>query len=219
MSREDKERFLSRWSRRKLDVAKEAASPKPPPPAPAAPAAAPAVSSGRRRPSSPVDTLKGWRRSTGIPASDVDEKLRQAALKKTLSRPAFQRDGRTGHLYRRYSKPDPIPDAMLRTLSHAKGLLFDEEKEERVPAATRAADPALPETPRRRTLPPRRRRPSRSRKGKSLNGPRGPHAQALQLQQDHGARRKALAARSSSSSRSRSTRSCAASRSRVSRGR
>jgi len=60
MSREDKERFLSRWSRRKLDVAKEAASPKPPPPAPAAPAAAPAVSSGSGEGELPaVDTLKG----------------------------------------------------------------------------------------------------------------------------------------------------------------
>jgi len=149
MSREDKERFLSRWSRRKLDVAKEAASPKPPPPAPAAPAAAPAVSSGSAKAELPaVDTLKGLASEyREFLRPDVDEKLRQAALKKLFHDPHFNvMDGLDTYIDD-YSKPDPIPDAMLRTLSHAKGLLFD-EKEEALPPGGEPADPALPETPR-----------------------------------------------------------------------
>ena len=138
MSREDKERFLSRWSRRKLDVAKEAASPKPPPPAPAA--AKPELPS--------VDTLKGLASEyKEFLRPDVDEKLRQAALKKLFHDPHFNvMDGLDTYIDD-YSKPDPIPDAMLRTLSHAKGLLFD-EKEEALPPGGEPADPAVPETPR-----------------------------------------------------------------------
>jgi hypothetical protein len=144
MSREDKERFLSRWSRRKLDVAKEAASPKPAPPPPAARAAA----QGAAKPELPsVDTLKGLASEyKEFLRPEVDEKLRQAALKKLFHDPHFNvMDGLDTYIDD-YSKPDPIPEAMLRTLSHAKGLLFDEKKEETQPVADRPADPALPET-------------------------------------------------------------------------
>ena len=146
MSREDKERFLSRWSRRKLDVAKEAAPPKPAPPLPAA--ASPAVVQGAAKPELPsVDTLKGLASEyKEFLRPDVDEKLRQAALKKLFHDPHFNvMDGLDTYIDD-YSKPDPIPEAMLRTLSHAKGLLFDEKKEETQPVADRPADPALPET-------------------------------------------------------------------------
>jgi hypothetical protein len=146
MSREDKERFLSRWSRRKLDVAKEAASPKPAPPPPAAPAAA----QGAGKPELPsVDSLKGLASEyKEFLRPEVDETLRQAALKKLFHDPHFNvMDGLDTYIDD-YSKPDPIPDAMLRTLSHAKSLLFDEKKEEAQPAAGEPVDPALPETPR-----------------------------------------------------------------------
>jgi hypothetical protein len=146
MSREDKERFLSRWSRRKLDVAKEAAAPKPAPPPPAAPAVAP----GAAKPELPsVDTLKGLASEyKEFLRPEVDETLRQAALKKLFRDPHFNvMDGLDTYIDD-YSKPDPIPDAMLRTLSHAKGLLFDEKKEEKQLPADKPADPARPETPR-----------------------------------------------------------------------
>lgn len=145
MSREDKEHFLSRWSRRKLDVAKEAASPRPAPPAPAAPAAAP----GAAKPElPPVDTLQGLASEyKEFLRPEVDEKLRQAALKKLFHDPHFNvMDGLDTYIDD-YSKPDPIPEAMLRTLSHAKSLLFDEKKEETQSAADRPADLAPPETP------------------------------------------------------------------------
>jgi hypothetical protein len=147
MSREDKERFLSRWSRRKLDVAKEAASPKPAPPLPAA--GSPAVAQGAVKPELPsVDTLKGLASEyKEFLRPEVDEKLRQAALKKLFHDPHFNvMDGLDTYIDD-YSKPDPIPEAMLRTLSHAKSLLFDEKKEETQSPADKPADLAPPETP------------------------------------------------------------------------
>jgi hypothetical protein len=147
MSREDKERFLSRWSRRKLGVAKEAAAAKPAPPLPAA--ASPAIAQGAAKPElPPVDTLKGLASEyQGFLRPEVDEKLRQAALKKLFRDPHFNvMDGLDTYIDD-YSKPDPIPDAMLKTLAHAKGLLFDEKKEEARVTADKPADPALPEPP------------------------------------------------------------------------
>jgi len=51
-----------------------------------------------------------------------------------------------------YSKPDPIPESMLRKLAHAKGLLFDEKEEEEEPGEKPAATsppqaPMLPDEP------------------------------------------------------------------------
>jgi hypothetical protein len=147
MSREDKERFLSRWSRRKLDVAKEAAAPTPAPPPPAA--ASPAVAQGAAKPELPsVDTLKGLASEyKEFLRPDVDETLRQAALKKLFRDPHFNvMDGLDTYIDD-YSKPDPIPEAMMRTLSHVKGLLFEEKKEETQSAEEKPGDLALPETP------------------------------------------------------------------------
>jgi hypothetical protein len=142
MSREDKERFLSRWSRRKLDAAKEVAAPKPVPPPPVAP--------GTAKPELPsVDTLKGLASEyKEFLRPEVDERLRQAALKRLFRDPHFNvMDGLDTYIDD-YSKPDPIPDAMLRTLAHARGLLFDDKKDETPPAADPSADPARPDTPR-----------------------------------------------------------------------
>jgi hypothetical protein len=128
MTREGKDHFLSRWSRRKLDVAKEAAAPKPAAPS----ASSPAIAQNAAPPELPsVDTLKGLASEyKEFLRPEVDEKLRQAALKKLFHDPHFNvMDGLDTYIDD-YSKPDPIPEAMLRTLSHAKGLLFDEKKEE-----------------------------------------------------------------------------------------
>lgn len=133
MSREDKERFLSRWSRRKLDVAKETEAPMPAPPPPAPPASAQAAAPPELP---PVETLKGLASEyKEFLRPEVDEKLRQAALKKLFHDPHFNvMDGLDTYIDD-YSKPDPIPEAMLKTLSHARGLLFDEKKEEEAQSA------------------------------------------------------------------------------------
>jgi hypothetical protein len=126
----DKEHFLSRWSRRKLKAEKTAPEPKAGAAAPAA-AAPTGTAPQTAAPLPSVDTLQGL-------ASDykdflrpqVDENLRRAALKKLFQDPHFNvMDGLDTYIDD-YSKPDPIPEAMLRTLEHAKGLLFPEEKEE-----------------------------------------------------------------------------------------
>jgi len=127
----DKEPFLSRWSRRKLDSATEKPAPKP-----AAPAAATTTGSQAAVPAPkpelpPVDSLRGLASEyRDFLRPEVDEKLRQSALKKLFHDPHFNAMDGLDTYIDDYSKPDPIPEAMLRTLEHAKGLLFDEEKKE-----------------------------------------------------------------------------------------
>lgn len=150
MSGEDKERFLSRWSRRKLDVAKEA--PKPAPSPPASPASAQRAATPELP---PVETLKGLASEyKEFLRPEVDEKLRQAALKKLFRDPHFNvMDGLDTYIDD-YSKPDPIPETMLRTLSHARGLLFDGKKEEAQASADKLPDTALPDISRATDLAP-----------------------------------------------------------------
>jgi len=139
-----KEPFLSRWSRRKLDSAKEpAALPLAAPETKAPPAAAVPLAA---RPAAktelpPVDTLKGLASEyQDFLRPGVDEKLRQSALKKLFHDPHFNvMDGLDTYIDD-YSKPDPIPEAMLRTLEHAKGLLFDDDKKEGEAKPEKAAE-------------------------------------------------------------------------------
>jgi hypothetical protein len=133
MNPQDKEPFLSRWSRRKLESGQESAEPKPPAPA-AAPAEATAATPTPAAPRPelpPVDSLQGLASEyQDFLRPGVDEKLRQSALKKLFHDPHFNvMDGLDVYIDD-YSKPDPIPEAMLRTLKHAKGLLFEEEEKE-----------------------------------------------------------------------------------------
>lgn len=146
MSRADKQPFLSRWSQRKLDAAKEAAAPKATPPA----TASPAVARGAAKPElPPVESLKGLASEyREFLRPEVDEKLRQAALKKLFHDPHFNvMDGLDTYIDD-YSKPDPIPDAMMKTLAHAKGLLFDDNKDETRPPAEKPAAAPQAGTPR-----------------------------------------------------------------------
>lgn len=127
------EPFLSRWSRRKAE-AREA----PPAPAPAKPAA-----------EEPPPTLPPLESLT--PDSDfrvffhpkVGEDVRRAALKKLFSDPRFNvMDGLDVYIDD-YSKPDPIPPAMLATMRQAQAIFEsarqDAEERERRLAQARAA--------------------------------------------------------------------------------
>lgn len=124
---DEKEPFLSRWSRRKL-AAKEA---------PPADTATPAVTSPDAAPPAPVaEPSAAEVQQPGTPEyreyfdPKVDEGVRRSALKKLFSEPQFNvMDGLDTYIDD-YSKPDPIPEAMLRQMNQAKDLLlFDEEKE------------------------------------------------------------------------------------------
>jgi len=75
----------------------------------------------------------------------VDENLRRSALKKLFSDPHFENFERFEAYCEDFTKGEPIPLAMLKTLEHAKGLLFDDE-EKKDPHAT-AATPAVQSLP------------------------------------------------------------------------
>ncbi len=142
---DDKEPFLSRWSRRKLEAKEDA-------PAGAAqatqlPVAAPdalpvlsAPAAGPAAPGLPQGGSAGYREFFD---PQVDEKLRRTALKKLFSDPQFNvMDGLDTYIDD-YSLADPIPAAMLRQLNQAKELfLFDDEKKTAESASEAAAGAA-----------------------------------------------------------------------------
>ena len=157
---DDKENFLSRWSRRKLD-AKESA-PAGAPQSVELPAAAfkePPVPAAEPTAAGTADDITSeYRKFFDL---RVDENLRRTALKKLFSDPQFNvMDGLDTYIDD-YSKPDPIPTAMLRQLNQAKALfLFDDEKKtaegagSEAPAASGGAAAASPvETANTATLP------------------------------------------------------------------
>ncbi len=142
--------FLTRWSRRKVQVRQGVALPEPvvtvagPPPAvlaaaPAAvltPAAAEAAQPPRAPAPPPAPTLADvamlGRDSdyTRFVAPGVDAGVKNAALKKLFSDPHFNvMDGLDTYIDD-YGKPDPLPEGMLRKMaqSHFLGLFDDEKK-------------------------------------------------------------------------------------------
>jgi len=159
MARDDEERFLSRWSRLKEDVRQAERQTEMPAPEPNAPLATPVASPNvppKQSPAAPaaaepqlppIDTLKGLASEyTEFLKPGVDESLRRSALKKLFSDPYFETFERFEAYCEDYTKGEPIPAAMLRTLEHAKGLLFD-EKEERKEQESGVAEEGKPEVP------------------------------------------------------------------------
>ena len=147
---DDKEPFLSRWSRRKLEAKQEA-------PAGALqaaelPAAAPAApltpTTEPMAPGSPQGINSEYREFFD---PRVDEKLRRTALKKLFSDPHFNAMDGLDTYIDDYSIADPIPEAMLRQLNQAKDLfLFEEENvvsESAGDEASAAAGGAAPAAP------------------------------------------------------------------------
>jgi uncharacterized protein DUF3306 len=143
MARDDGERFLSRWSRLKKEVPqteRQTAMRAPEPKAPPAPPVASASVPRKESPAAPsavepqlpsIDTLKGLASEyTEFLKPGVDESLRRSALKKLFSDPYFETFERFEAYCEDYTQGEPIPAAMLKTLEHAKGLLFDEKKKE-----------------------------------------------------------------------------------------
>ena len=175
------EGFLGRWSKRKLEV-KEGkaveAEPLPEPEEKPAPPV-PTVVAAQDPPPVPIEeppplTLEDVKALTPesdftrFATSNVAPDVKNAAMKKLFSDPRYNvMDGMDVYIDD-YSKPDPIPYAMLRKLASAKFLgLFDQEEKEEAEAAQaaqRARDvadnpnaqtmaqsetvpPAVPETP------------------------------------------------------------------------
>ena len=134
------EYFLSRWSRLKKDARQGEEAParveaREPLAAPAAPAKEPHATQAAAAPVPapelpPIDSLKGLASDyTEFLKSGVDDGLRRAALKKLFADPYFETFEKFEAYCEDYTQFEPIPPAMLRTLEHAKGLLFDEKEE------------------------------------------------------------------------------------------
>jgi hypothetical protein len=147
----DDDNFVSRWSRRKIAAHKAGEKPaesKPssePAPAavPKAGAAAPPAGASPPRELPSVDSLQGLASEyKEFLRPGVDAKLRQAALKKLFRDPHFNvMDGLDTYIDD-YSKPDPIPDEMLKSLKQASRMIFPEEaaeKDREVEAAAKLA--------------------------------------------------------------------------------
>jgi len=149
MNADDKENFASRWSRRKIEALKDKpAEPKPSsePTISAAPAdaaaAPPGVPAPRELP--PLESLKGLASEyTEFLKPGVDEHLRRSALKKLFADPHFENFERFEAYCEDFTKGEPIPLAMLKTLEHAKDLLFGDEEKKDAPAEAEkpAAEP------------------------------------------------------------------------------
>ena len=165
--------FLGRWSRRKLDARDGKPLPPEPaeiapaeaPPVVAQPTTVAAVDDaasqdtaldGREpvavddeRPAQPPPTLEDVQALTAqsdfsrFAARDVAPEVKNAAMKKLFADPRYNvMDGMDVYIDD-YSKPDPLPDSMLRQLAGAAFLrLFEEEPAAREQAAAPARDDA-----------------------------------------------------------------------------
>jgi hypothetical protein len=114
----EKEPFLSRWSRLKENAREE------PQKAPEEPAIAKQAEDSKAPPElPPVEklTLDSDYRAFFNPK--VDEETRRAALKKLFSNAHFKTMDGLDVYIDDYSKPDPIPAAMLATLKQAQNIL------------------------------------------------------------------------------------------------
>jgi hypothetical protein len=131
MSEERKqEAFLDRWSRLKREQPKPEEKPAPVVAKEEAPAPLP-----------PVEQLKPESDFTPFMDPKVDPGVRRDALKKLFADAHFKAIDPFEPYSIDLTAEDPIPDAMLKNLNHAKRLLFD-EPEKAVDAQAAAETPA-----------------------------------------------------------------------------
>jgi hypothetical protein len=146
--------FLSRWSRLKKQARSEEGGEAPADTAPAPAAAVPAApgEAGPKDgvPLQPVEELRGLESEyRGFLQPEVDESLKRSALKKLFQDPHFNRMDGLDTYIDDYTQPDPIPEAMLRGLNQAQGLVFDREEpqEEQQEGGARPEEVAAAEPP------------------------------------------------------------------------
>jgi hypothetical protein len=155
-SSDDSTRFsLSRWSRRKHEVARARTTPEAPPPAASIPVAAPAVVAPAPAPAAPLPPVESLTIESDFSqflAPKVDETIKRAALRKLFSDPHFNvMDGLDTYVGD-YTQPDPMPEGMLAKLEDIyETLTKDEDKtaavDEQVADAAPAAAPEAPPPP------------------------------------------------------------------------
>jgi Protein of unknown function (DUF3306) len=124
--------FLTRWSRLKHKSATEK---------PATPAKEAEATAAAELP--PVESLTFESDFAAYLRANVAESVKRAALKKLLHDPRFNvMDGLDTYIDD-YTKNDPIPEEMLKTLEHARSTLFppQHETEETAKAPEEAPKP------------------------------------------------------------------------------
>ncbi len=132
--------FLSRWARRKekvrsgVVIAPEPAAPAVEVPVAKLPESAPVQEAPAAEPLPTLDDVARLTRESDYSrfvATGVDERVKQAAMKKLFADPHFNvMDGLDTYIDD-YGKPDPIPLAMLRQMNQSKMLrLFDDDEED-----------------------------------------------------------------------------------------
>jgi Protein of unknown function (DUF3306) len=141
----DDENFLSRWSRLKREEAAKLAPAVAPGATPAATGPTDATKQAAPPELPPVETLTLESDYRAFLQPNVDLDVRRAALKKLFSDPHFHFDrmDKLDTYIDDYTKFEPISEAMLKTLDHARHILFDQEK----PAADAAVQAAAAEKP------------------------------------------------------------------------
>ena len=133
---QDKEAFIERWSRRKVEQAEEKA-------------ALPAQAEEKDEPVvalPPVEELNSESDFTPFMNPKVDGQTRRAALKKLFADAHYNVPDPFEAYSEDYTVSETIPMEMLKTLNHAQKLLFDEPEK-----AAQAARPSTADTPQAET--------------------------------------------------------------------
>lgn len=120
MAAEDKEAFLSRWSRLKQDQAREATQPAAPAAREDKDAQAPALP--------PVDQLTPESDFSPFMQPKVAQALRRVALKKLFSDPHFNVPDLNEAYSGDWTGGEPISEELLKTLNQARTVLYREEE-------------------------------------------------------------------------------------------
>lgn len=134
MAAQDKEAFLSRWSRLKQERPREA-----PVPAPQAREEAPAPALP------PVQDLTPASDFTAFMHPKVTDAVRRVALKKLFADPHFNVPDLNEAFSGDWTGGDPISEELLKTLNQARTVLFREEEEAK--KKEEAAQAAVAEKP------------------------------------------------------------------------
>jgi hypothetical protein len=128
--------FLARWARLKREAATTTAA------AGQAPAAAPQPEAQTDELLPPLESLDFGSDFSGFLRAKVEESVKRAALKKLFHTPHFnEMDGLDVYIDD-YNLSEPIPEAMLAGLAHARGMLFGDrgDKAEGAPEEPGAAE-------------------------------------------------------------------------------
>ena len=120
MAAEEKEAFLSRWSRLKQEQARDESAPKVPAPAEAKESQAP--------PLPPVDKLTPESDFAPFMHPKVGDAVRRLALKKLFSDPHFNVPDLNEAYSGDWTGGDPISEELLKTLNQARTVLYREEE-------------------------------------------------------------------------------------------